>query len=232
MKNIFLDMKFHAGWSWRLCIVLVALFGWFLSQSYLGSRLPVQGELQTFASTVLTDGDFLLSTTRGVNDYFHAHAGAVNVLLIVSSAFIDLLGLFIFVRTILGPTIRPFVGLFIVFVLRQIAQWLVLLPNPVGKIWHDPGFPTFLVTYDVSNDLFFSGHTALAVYGAIQLLRTKKRSWIFIGYAIVLLEISTMIFLRGHYTMDIFTGIIVAILATFLADKLCDRFRPHLKNNL
>ena len=34
-------------------------------------------------------------------------------------------------------------------------------------IWRNPGFPSLLVTYGVSNDFFISGHTAIAVLGAI-----------------------------------------------------------------
>ena len=41
-------------------------------------------------------------------------------------------------------------------------------------IWHDPGFPSFLVTYHVANDFFFSGHTAIAVFGAIELSRMRR----------------------------------------------------------
>jgi hypothetical protein len=51
----------------------------------------------------------------------------------------------------------------------QACQMLVALPPPPGIIWHDTGFPSPFVTYSVGNDSFFSGHTALAVYCAIQL---------------------------------------------------------------
>ena len=43
------------------------------------------------------------------------------------------------------------------------------MPAPPGIIWRHPGFPSLFVTYAVGNDFFFSGHTALAVFGAIQL---------------------------------------------------------------
>ena len=53
--------------------------------------------------------------------------------------------------------------------LRQISQGMCSLPKPPGVLWMDPGFPTLLVTYKVSNDFFFSGHTALAVLSAIEI---------------------------------------------------------------
>src|SRR5262249_61953755 len=71
---------------------------------------------------------------------------------------------------ILGPTVRPFLGMLILFALRQLCQGLCALPPPPGMIWSYPGVPSLLVTYGTANDLFFSGHTAIAVYGAIELV--------------------------------------------------------------
>jgi membrane-associated phospholipid phosphatase len=93
-------------------------------------------------------------------------------------------------------------------------------------IWHHPGFPSILVTYEVSNDLFFSGHTAIAVYGAIELARLG-RSWLVVpAIVIVLYEVISVILLRAHYTMDVFTGIIAALYVSGIAKQLappCDR---------
>jgi hypothetical protein len=44
-------------------------------------------------------------------------------------------------------------------------------------IWRYPGVPSLLVTYGTSNDLFFSGHTALAVYGSIELAWWGGPAW-------------------------------------------------------
>ena len=40
-----------------------------------------------------------------------------------------------------------------------------------GQVREATGVPTLLVTYGVGNDLFFSGHTALAVFGTLELGR-------------------------------------------------------------
>ena len=55
-------------------------------------------------------------------------------------------------------------------------------------IWRSPGVPSLLVTYGVSNDLFFSGHTALAVYGAIELGRWGGPAWAVVGRALAVFE--------------------------------------------
>ena len=58
------------------------------------------------------------------------------------------------------------------FALRQLCQGLCAFAPPgEGMIWRRPGIPSLLVTYGTATDLFFSGHTAIAVYGALELGR-------------------------------------------------------------
>src|SRR6185295_6639865 len=87
-------------------------------------------------------------------------------------------------------------------------------------IWRHPGFPLLLVTYGVPNDLFFSGHTAIAVLGACVLARSLGRIGIALGLLIAIFEIATVVLLRAHYTMDIFTGAITALYIWTLAQRI------------
>jgi len=136
---------------------------------------------------------------------------ARHALLISSSVVIDILAVFLLLRSIFGKTIRPFLGLLILFALRQIVQWLCPLHGPAGMIWEDPGFPSLLVTYGVGNDLFFSGHTALAVFGAAELARLH-RVLVVPAVLIALFEITTVLSLRAHWTMDVYAGAVTALL--------------------
>ncbi len=193
----------------RLLLIAAALVIWFGTQALLAQRpLPVAGI-----------SDRLFSLTASANAYFAAHAGAANGVLIVSSAMIDLLGLFLLLGSILGRTIRPFLGLFILFVLRQICQAIVALPAPEGMIWHNPGFPSLLVTYATAGDFFFSGHTAIAVYGAVELGRVRR--WLGVPGAIVAMFLTAVVIvLRVHYTMDIFAGIVAALWVAAIVPRL------------
>ena len=133
------------------------------------------------------------------------------------------LGLFLLGRWLFGGSVRPFLGLFLLMTLRQLMQAGCALPPPPNMIWHYPGFPSLLVTYHVANDFFFSGHTAIAVFGAIELSRLR-RNWLTVAAVlIVVLEIATVLILRAHYTMDVFAGIVAAISIANLSERISPR---------
>ena len=197
----------------RVALTAAALIVWFWTQSLIGKRaLPDAGI-----------GDQLLAFTAAANLYLHVHPLTANLLLIVSSAIIDALAVFIFWRWIVQGLMRPFLGLVIVLGLRQIMQALVSLPAPPNAIWHYPGFPSLLVTYGVSNDYFFSGHTAIAVLAATELARIGKRWLTAVAVLIVIFEIAAVLVLRAHYTMDVFTGVVTGLYAAYLASCILDR---------
>jgi len=121
---------------------------------------------------------------------------------------------------IFGPSFAPFLAILIVFGLRQICQGLCTLPPPPGIIWRDPGFPALLVTYSVGNDFFFSGHTALAVLGAIEAAHFAPAWLAVVAGAIALGEVIIVLVLRAHYTLDVVTGAFAAFLASEVAGRL------------
>lgn len=196
----------------RLLIIIAGLTAWFATQSLISSKTPPAREGGI--------GDAVLDWTAPVNAWLNAHPPQANALLIASSAGIDALGVFIIGITIFGHTVRPFLGLIFLFSLRQLCQSLISLPPIEGMIWHDTGVPTLLVTYGVSNDLFFSGHTALAVFGTLELARLGKPPLVVLAVLLALFEISAVIALRAHYTMDVFAGSMTALFVGMIAEKI------------
>jgi len=194
----------------RLTITAVVLVIWFWTQSLIGARGAPSAGI----------GDRLFSATAPMNLYLHAHPLAANVLLIVSSGIIDLLGIFLLSKWIFGASVRPFLGLVIVLGLRQITQALVALPTPPSAIWHYPGFPSLLVTYGVGNDYFFSAHTAICVVAITEIARAGQRWLTGLGVLIAIFEILIVLTLRVHYTMDVFTGVVTGLYAAYLADRI------------
>lgn len=207
----------------KVLVIIGGLAIWFWTQSLIGSKTPVAGGNGI--------GDGIHNLTAGWNAWLQEHTSANTSLLIASSACIDALGLFLIGATIFGRSIRPFLGLILIFSLRQINQAFTSLPPPPGQIWHSTGVPTLLVTYGVSNDLFFSGHTALAVFGALELARVGHAGLKILAVLIATFEITTVLLLRAHYTMDVYAGAVTALLIAVLVDKIatpCDRALERL----
>src|SRR5467141_2110348 len=197
----------------RLVVTGIVLALWFWTQSLIGSRIAPASGL----------GDALHNLTAGLNAYFAQNMRAANALLIVSSALIDALGLFLLGRWLFGGSVRPFLGLFLLMALRQLMQAICALPPPPNMIWHYPGFPSLLVTYHVANDFFFSGHTAIAVFGAMEISRLRRHWLTFAAVLIVVFEIATVLILRAHYTMDVFTGIVAAFWVKDVVNQVSPR---------
>ena len=197
----------------RLLVTGIVLALWFWTQSLIGARTAPESGI----------GDALHNVTAGLNSYFARNAGAADALLIVSSGLIDALGFFLLGRWLFGGSVRPFLGLFLLMTLRQVMQAICALPSPPNMIWHYPGFPSLLVTYHVANDFFFSGHTAITVFGAIELSRLRRNWLTVVAVLLVVFEIATVLTLRAHYTMDVFTGIVAALWIARLSDRISPR---------
>jgi len=194
----------------RAGVVAGALVAWFWTQSLIARKsAPKEGI-----------GDVVHDLTAGWNHYFSTHDRAANAALIISSGFIDLIGLSLIGAAIFGSTFAPFLAILILFGLRQLCQGLCTLPAPPGAIWRDPGFPALLVTYSVGNDFFFSGHTAVAVLGAIEAAYFGPGWLALIAASIALGEMLIVLVLRAHYTMDVVAGALAAFLAAEVAGRL------------
>jgi len=212
MPNAVLAGSFRFGIPARVVATVAALGLWFWTQSLIGSRAPSEGI-----------NDALHNLFAGLNSYFGQHASAANVLLIVSSGLVDILGLLLVAEWIFAGRSRAFLGLVLLLGLRQVMQALCALPTPPNMIWHYPGFPSLFVTYNVGNDYFFSGHTAIAVFGAIELARLGRRRLTVLAISVVAFEIAAVLILRAHYTMDVFTGAVAALWASALCDTIAPR---------
>jgi PAP2 superfamily C-terminal len=197
-------------WVLKAVLVAAGLAVWFWTQALIARRAFPQGQI----------GDRLLDFTATLNRLLWEHPRWADGVLIVTSAVIDLLGIFLVVLGVFGPSIRPLVGLLLLFALRQVCQGLCALPAPERMIWRDPGFPSLLVTYGTASDLFFSGHTAIAVYGSIELAHYGGPLAVLLGLAIILVEATAVLVLRAHYTMDVFTGAVTALWVWTVASAL------------
>jgi membrane-associated phospholipid phosphatase len=194
----------------RAGVVVGALFIWFWSQSLIARKAAPKSGL----------GDAVHDLTARWHQFFQANPRAANAALITSSVFIDLIGLSLIGSAIFGRTFAPFLAILLLFAARQLCQGLCTLPPPPGIIWRKPGFPAMLVTYDVGNDFFFSGHTALAVLGSVE-AACLGPAWLAVIAAVIAIgEMIIVLVLRAHYTLDVIAGALAAFLAAQVAAGL------------
>ena len=86
----------------------------------------------------------------------------------------------------------------------------------------------------MANDFFFSGHTGIAVLGALELAHRYGRIGIIAGMFLCIYEVVTVLVLRAHYTMNVIAGATIAILAALAASRQadsCDRSLDRLAGN-
>ena len=200
-----------AGLTLKVILIALSLTAWFWTQSLIASRALTDGRI----------GDLLHDLTESWNTWLHARPKICSGLLIASSAGIDLFGLFLIGAGVFGPTLRPFLALLILFAFRQLCQALCALPTPPKMIWYHPGFPSLLVTYGTANDFFISGHTAIAVLGAIEVGHLLPVEFGFVAAVVAVLEGSVVIILRAHYTMDVLAAVVAAVCAAAVAGQIC-----------
>src|SRR6516162_211892 len=101
----------------RVVAVVMALGLWYWTQSLIGAR--------GFPETCVGDG--LHQLTASLNRWLADESRRANGLLVVSSFVIDLVGIFLLTKSIFGTSIRPLLGLLVVFALRQAMQALTAL---------------------------------------------------------------------------------------------------------
>lgn len=190
----------------RLVLVSGLIALWFATQRIIGAQgLPEEGI-----------GDKIHHWMAPLHRKLYHNRRWARTLLITSSLGIDLLGLSVLGLGIFGPSFQPIVGLFLILILRQSCQYLTALPAPEGMIWEDPGVPSLFVTYHVANDLFFSGHTALAVYGSLVLASLGNVYLTAAALLLGLFEILAVLALRAHWTVDVYGGFVSALLCFLL----------------
>src|ERR1700722_12249949 len=101
----------------RILITFAALAVWFWTQSLLGAR--------SSSPEAIVDGLHRL-TAKG-NSYLQSAPAASNALLIASSALIDGLAIFLMASWIFAGKLRPFLGLAMLLLTRQVMQALCSL---------------------------------------------------------------------------------------------------------
>lgn len=150
-------------------------------------------------------------------------------MVIFSSFLVDFLVLNFAIYYILwGKSWRTLICLVCFYTSRGLIQSIFVMEFPYGQIWEYPGIPSLTVSYYMTNDFFFSGHVGVLTILSFDNHANGRNKMMWISICSVFIEFWVMIFLRGHYTIDLMCGILIGhymwIMSKKLAaplDKLC-----------
>ncbi len=201
-------------------LIVMGIAGFYTTEYFIGQR-PVP---------ICVIRDVVHEWLYPINAFLRVHPMIEGAQLILMNSILHILVVFIIADTILTRNIRPFFILVIFLALRQTLQMLVSLPIPPHLIWYNPGLPEFLQTYDVANDLYFSGHTGVSLLAATELALGKR--WLTIlGFSLFGYEVLSVLAMQIHYTMDAFTAIMTVFCFTGLAKRLAPSINKWLTHH-
>jgi hypothetical protein len=202
----------------RLAIIALALSVCEWSEMVVGKRIHPNSLV-----------DYMHEFFTPVNAMLHANPHLANVTLAAITLVVDIAGISLIMLAIFGKSIRPFIGICLLYGLRQTVEMMTNLPAPEGMIWRDPGFPSLLVDYHVMTDFFFSGHTAIIVYALAELSILRRGLLTALGIACALIVIAGLFSLRAHYTMDVYAGLVTPLLAFLVASSIAKVLDPMIE---
>lgn len=166
--------------------------------------------------------DLFFDITRNLNKYIANNLVIRDVCLIISSALIDIATIVFsafWIKT--SKTWRPVIAITLFLGFRVFVQALFQLKYPEGYLWDYPGFPSLMVSYEKSNDFFFSGHVGIPILIGLEFYYNGY-NWISSACLVIsLLEFANMIVMRGHYTIDMIGAIVIAHYIFIMVDRYC-----------
>lgn len=109
-----------------------------------------------------------------------------------------------------GFTMRTPVSLAVFYIIRALIQQIYILPFPDYFYWEDPGFPCLLNIYGRQSDFFYSGHIGFSLMCLLENINLRAYKSVIFSTAATIFVGFTLLAFRVHYTIDIFTGVVMA----------------------
>lgn len=192
----------------QILILVVCYTCWIQSQRLLSTDNVIDNKI--------TDRIHSSSLFLSVHKYLKSNPEIARLHTIATSFLIDLNILIMFMNLFYYENYEPIIIFFIGIFLRQICQYINRLPIPDDVIWKDPGVYSIFITYDTTNDLFFSGHTFTAMTTGMMFYSSSNFLLQIYGIFFILYEIFFVLITRSHYFMDVYTGVCTYFMIKYL----------------
>jgi len=206
-SKVFTWKAFHSFFSLDRCL----RFGFFfivLAVVFWGKN-NLSDEARQDVSGAVIDRGFDL--TAPVNELMLESKAWMMFFEISSSWCIDLIFLSLFSSWIYnGDSFRLILSYAVFYGARAILQAVCVLPYPSGMIWIYPVAPSLVVPYGVTSDFFPSGHVGFCVIAAAEFFKQGWYVGMVICWLVAIYESIIMLSARGHYTIDLVSGAVMA----------------------
>lgn len=203
----------------RFTVVLSGLIFWLVYRFYFLSEKKKSWHFEYCFKDKITL-DLLGDITR----YLSQNWNLRNLLMISASNFLDIFFVsFLCVFVNKGNSWKPILHLVMFYGVRNaLVQSMILLEFYDTYIFGDPEFPTILVPFVRAPDFFYSGHAGCAIIIGMQLRDMGYKEMMYVGVLMSFYEGFVLTVTRGHYSMDIVFGMMMAHYIYFYSTKLGD----------
>ena len=143
-----------------------------------------------------------------------------QLVIIIDSLYIDISTIGLIIYWIWKPKHSVFMfGLFFFYIIRsftiKIGQW----PTIDFMIFKNIPFPSIMISYEETNDFYFSGHTGLCFVLFLEHYHRKNLAIWVVSLFFFFYTVFMLIYTGAHYTNDVIIGFICSISFYFIAKK-------------
>lgn len=172
---------------------------WIASQYFLRTDI--------YSNVKIIDRMHDMNIITYANNYLKANHDFAWYCMVITTMMIDFNILYFVYEFIIHDNKKPMIKILFGVILRQFCQYINRLPIPDGMFWFDPGFPTLVMDYNVTNDFFFSGHTFMSLVFGTEFIKSKYQIIRAYGVIHIICEIVFIMCMRAHYFMDMYAAL-------------------------
>lgn len=93
------------------------------------------------------------------------------------------------------------------------------LKTPDNSLWLNPGIPSIIMSYTISNSYFFSGPIGLINIVALEFKKINYHYIYFLCVFLIIFETLILLASRGNYIIDILTAILFSHYTFMISDE-------------
>lgn len=210
--EIYRSEENHEGYGKPSLATRVLLFSFLAAYIILSSKAL---EWRDHVSEIFDLGHY---ATESLSDWMTVRPHLRDPLIAAHGVAMDALCAFVaYLNLFHDDTMSIHVALFSFYTFRNIAQNVMRFPLPDKWRFHDPGFPSILVSYDEVSDFYFSGHVGSILLAAFDFQRRGWTTCARLSFAFSALIAVVVITTRAHYTVDVIDGVVFAFLSCRIA---------------